>query len=112
MLAHYGVDILDPHTTARRIDVLARRLPPGSLPGDEADRGWTVEAHLLASLIDAVQILTFVTVRAAGGKPGKPKPYPRPRVAGQRPAGVDEPQRIPWRELGGILATTPGVKHG
>ena len=93
MLATYGVDVLDPKVSLRRIHVLARRLPPGALPR-VAEASWNTEAHLLARLNDAVDLLVWVTARAAGSKMAKPKPLARPSSR-TRPGG----QRIPWSEL-------------
>ncbi|MDR1999454.1 MAG: hypothetical protein LBQ06_05880, partial [Frankiaceae bacterium] len=76
MLAGYGTDVLDPQVTARRIHVLATRMPPQwRTPGEQ----WTTEAHLLAALIDHVAQLTYITLKANGAKSvTKPKPVPRP----------------------------------
>lgn len=79
MLAAYGIDILEPRVTLRRIWTLARRLPPGAWPDHRDPMHWTIEAHLLASVLDALAGLTYVTVKAAGGKPSRPKPWPRPK---------------------------------
>ena len=79
MLAVYGVDVLDPSVTLRRIWVLGRRLPAGSWPEEHSPMSWSVEAHLLASVLDALAALTFITIKAAGGKPTKPTAFPRPK---------------------------------
>lgn len=42
-------------------------------------RGWGSERHLLATVVDAIQANTYVTAKAARGRPKKPKPIPRPR---------------------------------
>lgn len=76
MLAAFGVDVLDPSVSLRRIWVLVQRLPPGVRRGGEV---WSTESELLAGLIDHVAMLTWVVSRLAGGKATKPKPVPRPR---------------------------------
>jgi len=42
--------------------------------------GWSSPEYITADLFDAVQALTYATVKAAGGRARKPKPYPRPGV--------------------------------
>ena len=37
--------------------------------------------HLLTNISDQLQVLTVVTLKAAGAKPGEPKPMPRPKSA-------------------------------
>jgi hypothetical protein len=84
----YGVDLLDVWRgalTPRRALVLVEQL--SNVPRSRYraavldDSAWhnygPLEGHL-ADLIDHVAALTFVTVKAAGGKPKKPTPYPRP----------------------------------
>ena len=64
---------------------LVYQLPEGSatrsaIRGDESDQ-WDVQAHLTASLIDAVRENTWVLAAAnAKRKPKKPDPVPRPTV--------------------------------
>lgn len=101
MLAHYGIDTLDPHVSLRRVKVLAERLPPGSWPDPDAQASWTTEAYLLAHLIDAVAALTHLTARAHGAKPNQPKPFPRPGAAAQA--------RTSWAKLAQTLRGNPGV---
>ena len=68
VMAGYGVDVLDPAVTPRRVAVLVERLPPFARgPGEE----WSTEADLLALLIDHVANLTWITLRAHGSKAGR-----------------------------------------
>lgn len=103
MLAVFGVDVLDPRTSLRRIHVLMRRLPAGALPRVEAAAAWSVEAHLLAGVLDSLAALTYVTVKAHGGKPTRPKPVPRPGQ-GQRAAAP-----MSWGQVGRALVSTDGM---
>ncbi|HEX7050128.1 MAG TPA: hypothetical protein VF188_08015 [Longimicrobiales bacterium] len=45
---------------------------------------WGPDVQVLAEVRDLLASLLVVTVRANGGKPPKPKPYPRPETALQR----------------------------
>lgn len=106
MLAAYGVDVLDPRVTPRRIWLLAQRLPPWArTPGET----WSTEAELLALLIDHVAQLTWVTLRAAGAKNAQqPRPLPRPRRAQPPQRQAPQPKRT-WGEAVAQLAGIPGV---
>ena len=122
MLAHYGVDVLDPRTSLRRVWVLLQRLPPGTWPQADSPLSWSNEAHLLAALIDQVAALTWVSIRAAGGKAPQPKPVPRPtprrrppaHVAPAARAGASRPGRSGWAALAAELTGQDGVivHHG
>lgn len=46
----------------------------------EPDDAWTLQAQLLAGANDRLAELVYVTQRAAGFKPKRPKPIPRPGV--------------------------------
>jgi hypothetical protein len=117
MLAAYGIDVLDPQVSTRRVHVLLERLPPWSrLPGES----WSVEAELLASVIDHLAQLTYVTLKAAGAKTvAQPTPVTRPRrrLSGPpppEPADRAEPGRAPgqaasWGDAVKRLAVMPGV---
>lgn len=116
MLATYGVDVLDPNVTPRRLAVLLDRLPPyARRPGQQ----WSIESELLAALIDHVANLTWVTLRAAGAKNARrPRPLPRPaeRAAIRAPAqGARNSRAIPasttgtWADAIKVLAGLPGV---
>jgi len=112
MLQVYGVDVLDPRTSTRRVAVLLDRLPPEARRIGEL---WSTEAELLAALVDHVAGLTWVTMKAHGAKNvPKPRPVPRPgraipaarsapRSAGDRQAGT-------WGDAVAQLAGMPGVK--
>jgi hypothetical protein len=119
MLAAYGVDVLDPSVSLRRIHVLLERLPPHARRMGEQ---WSIESELLAGLVDSVQMLTWVTLRANGAKGArKPQPVPRPRDRRARPVTPPVPdapggqeQRTPgksssWLAAAKQLAVIPGV---
>jgi len=118
-MAAYGLDVLDPATTPRRVAVLAEYLPPWArAPGET----WSAEAELLALLIDHVAQLTWVTLRASGSKGARrPRPLPRParRAASSSPgssgprAGASGPaapaKAASWAAAAAQLAAIPGV---
>jgi len=114
MLAAYGVDVLDPSVSLRRIWVLLNRLPPAARRGGEQ---WSTEAELLAGLIDHVANLTWVTLKANGAKNvSRPKPLPRPKLRPLRPAGqaaAPAPggpvKTASWTEAAKAIAAVPGV---
>jgi hypothetical protein len=108
MLAAYGVDVLDPGTSLRRVHVLLERLPPHARRGGEQ---WSTESELLASLIDHVAWLTWVTMRVNGGNGPKPKPVTRPPLR-QRPRRAAAPR--PRRALGRLedTGTEPTASWG
>lgn len=81
MLAAFGVDVLDPAVSLRRVHVLLERLPPHARRGGDH---WSTEAELLAGLTDHVAFLTWVTLRAHGAKAAKPKPVKRPPLRDRR----------------------------
>jgi len=106
VLAHYGVDPLDPAVTPRRMWVLLTNLPAGSIAGDHAG-SWSIEAHLLASVLDALNQLTWVQVaKASKSKPKRPKLTRRPGQPVQQRRGM----RL--AELADALAGKPGVTDG
>jgi hypothetical protein len=113
-MAAYGVDVLSPDVSLRRVRVLAERLPPHARRGGDQ---WSTEAELLALLVDHVAQLTWVTLRAAGAKNARrPPPLPRPpgRAGNPRAAEPQPPGRRPgraanWLEAAGQLAAIPGV---
>lgn len=107
MLATYGIDVLDPSVTLRRIWSLGRRLPAGSWPNEHSPMSWSIEAHLLASVVDALGALTFVTIKANGGKPPQPKALPRPKAV-RTPSRPDAPRKS-WSQLLAGMAKEPGV---
>jgi hypothetical protein len=117
-MAAFGVDVLDPAVSTRRVAVLLERIPPAARRPGEA---WSVEAELLAVLVDQVASLTYVTLRAAGAKNvAKPRPIPRPsspaaaRKGPQRPAQgppeASQPVRAgSWADAARMLAALPGM---
>jgi hypothetical protein len=112
LLAAYGIDSLDPEVSTRRVHVLLERLPPQfRAPGEQ----WSVEAELLAALIDQVAQLTWITLRANGAQSAaRPRPIPRParRHRPEPPAAQprgDEGKAGSWIEAGRMLAGMRGV---
>jgi hypothetical protein len=106
MMAVYGIDVLDASVSLRRIHVLSRRLPPGALP--RVDEGsWSNEAHLLARLNDAIDMLTWVVIRVAGSKAKQPEPLARPGKGKVKAQG----KQLQWGELGSYLRAQ-GVTNG
>jgi hypothetical protein len=111
MLAAYGVDVLDPDVSTRRVKVLLDRVPPSARRGGEQ---WSTEADLLAALIDHVAYLTWVTLKAHGAKgAAKPKPVPRPKrspvnaaAESARKRAVDAARAQP-RALAGTVTEAP-----
>ena len=109
----FGVDVLDPQVSTRRVSDLLRRLPPSALKGGEL---WSTEADLLAVLVDQVAILTWVTLRANGAKRApRPRPLPRPgsRWAQQAPGPAQDEatgrRAGTWAEAAQALAGMPGM---
>ncbi|HEX4399682.1 MAG TPA: hypothetical protein VH136_18730 [Trebonia sp.] len=122
MLAAYGVDVLDPGTSLRRVHVLLERLPPHARRGGEQ---WSTEAELMASLIDHVAVLTYVTLKANGANASKPKPVERPPMRRRpqpkaraprprRPLGKEQhdgdEQTGSWADAIEAIAGSPGVR--
>lgn len=87
LLRWFHVDLLDVGTVGlswRRLGSLVACLPPESLVVAVAsgERQWGPTEHLLASVVDAVEINTWMVaaVNSAGKRPQRPKPVPRPGV--------------------------------
>jgi hypothetical protein len=120
-MAAFGVDVLDPSVSTRRIGVLLDRLPPWARGGGSV---WSTEAELLALIVDHLAALTWITMRAHGAKNvRKPRPVPRPdtRYANRvttPAAGGAESARNPseeakagsWAEAAEMLAGMPGMR--
>ena len=83
MLARYGVE---PWTvTPRRLRVLIQALPPGLWADPDSPMSWSVEAHLLAGTIDAVNQVAWLTAATNSKRPPpRPKPVDRPGSRRQR----------------------------
>jgi hypothetical protein len=120
MLCAFGIDVLDPRVSLRRVWVLAQRLPPWVRSMGEP---WSAESDLLALVVDHLAQLAWITLRAAGAQAvTRPRPIPRPSGARlraeSRSASLSEPQggkSSGWAGVAAQLATTPGVrvvKHG
>ncbi|MFI9076065.1 hypothetical protein ACIGW8_06105 [Streptomyces sioyaensis] len=85
----YGLDLADVWRgtlTPRRAWQLTEHLPPDSalaalLAGGPEHRGWTVQAHLLAQLLNAVRYADANNVRVSGGRlKREPVPVNVPQV--------------------------------
>ncbi len=78
----------------RLLLALAEELPDESAfaaaaRGGAQHRGWTVTAHLLAAVIDAVHEAAWVTAQANSKKRlRRPRPFPRPATERRRPTTV------------------------
>jgi len=109
-MAAYGVDVLSPAVSVRRIAVLLDQLPPWARQGGQM---WSVEAELLALVVDHLAQLAWIT---AGGKGSRPRPLPRPRPRAERPAQAapGPPEGKSWAGAAQQLAMIPGVviSHG
>jgi hypothetical protein len=107
MLAAYGVDVLDPSVSMRRVHVLLERLPPHARRGGEV---WSDESELLAVLIDHVAELTWVTASIwSEKKVARPKPVPRPKrraPVARAAAAADEVRRRAAQDYGGDTVKT------
>lgn len=99
-MAHYGLDVLDPAVTPRRIHVLLARLPAGAWPEADSPASWSLEAHLLAATIDAVREVSWVTA-AANSKRPPPRPKPMPRPGDRVKGGLTKSELI--RSLDGLM---------
>ncbi|MEV7925306.1 hypothetical protein [Kitasatospora sp. NPDC088779] len=91
----YGLDLADVwrgHLSPRRAWALAEHLPEesalaASLAGGPEHRGWTLQTHLLAHLLNAVRFADANNVRVNGGKLKRdPEPVKTPSTARKRPA--------------------------
>lgn len=82
MFAAYGIDVHRPISN-RRLHVLLERLPSHTRRSSDEREEWSTEAHLLANVFDAVQVLSYINVRVANPKAHPPRPRPLPRP-GQR----------------------------
>jgi hypothetical protein len=122
MLAAFGVDVLDPGTSLRRVHVLLDRLPAGSWPDQESGLSWSTEAHLLAAVVDSLGALVYITLKAHGAKHVRqPKPLPRPAQAallgavaggGRRTGNPAQGKTRSWGDAAKTLAAMPGVVSG
>jgi hypothetical protein len=97
----YNLDIADVWRgllSPRRALVLVGQL--GSIPGSRFRGaslggpefvGWSRDVGMLADIFDALVDNSVVTVKAAGGKTGRPDTYPRPVAAKDKAQSVDVP---------------------
>jgi hypothetical protein len=90
----------------RRVLWWVEHLPEDSatvaaLRGGPEHRAWTSSAHLLASVVDAVQVNTWTAVAAhAKRRPKPPAPLPRPTTSARRAARVVTVAEIAAQEAG------------
>jgi hypothetical protein len=105
MQAAYGLDVLDPGVSPRRVWALSQRLPPWARrPGED----WSVESELLALVVDNLADLTWLVSQLGGAKSARPRPLPRPQ--GRAAAGVAaEALPAPGGGLLAQLGTMAGV---
>lgn len=115
MLCAFGIDVLDPSVSLRRLWVLVRRFPPWVRSLGEP---WSAEADLLALVVDHLAQLSWITVRVYGGtNASRPRPLPRPARASVTSASRSEPLSEPqggkragsWADAARTLAAIPGV---
>jgi len=72
------------------------RLPPGCWPDPDHPASWSVTDHLLATLVDSVRELTWITASAnSKHKIKRPDPVFRP--------GDRQPRKQAWRDLTQIV---------
>ncbi|WP_327073330.1 hypothetical protein OG196_15180 [Kitasatospora purpeofusca] len=92
---YYRLDLADVwrgRLSPRRAMVLAEHLPEdsalaASLAGGPEHRGWTLQTHLLAHLLNAVRFADANNVRVNGGKLKRdPEPVKTPGTARRRSA--------------------------
>jgi hypothetical protein len=101
LLRVYGVDVQQ--ATLRRVHVLLTRLPSGSWHKGNGPGSWSTESYLLASVIDAVNQMVWVTVAANSKKaPKPPKPIPRP-------GAQEKEKKSSWSDLQTALTGMEGV---
>jgi hypothetical protein len=109
-LRAYGIDVIHNPPTPRRMVVLYTHLPPGVVVEGDKPESWSQEAHLLASVIDSINMLTTVTLKAAGAKNvSTPKAIPRPGGSKTSRAPGAKTLSGGFKELEAVLAGTPGV---
>lgn len=115
MMCAYGLDVLSPQLSLRRLWLLAHRLPSWARTLGEP---WGTEADLLALVVDHLAQLTWVTLKAAGAKSvSRPRPLPRPSDARARRAALSATRTAPrgsgsggsWADAFAQLAQIPGV---
>jgi hypothetical protein len=120
MAMAYGINVLDGQVSPRRLAALIDRLPPWARNGGAA---WSTESYLLAEIIDRLDSLTYVTLKAHGAKsvrkpPGFPRPPDVPRITGRPPEAAPGPRKGTsgeggpggWWAAAEKLAKIPGVK--
>lgn len=73
--------------TAIRDDMPDEQLAAAAKQPRKGHGPWSHSDLLTADVIDLLKWLIFATYAAQGGKPDRPKPYPRPGVAGKRRIG-------------------------
>lgn len=105
MQAVFGIDTLADGLTPRRMLVLLRRIPPGPFfPRHDHPSAWSEEAHLLASVIDSLGNLIWMTAQANSPKRRVPRPKPVTRP------GARKTMKVSAVGLADALAGVEGVR--
>ncbi|MEU7200264.1 hypothetical protein [Streptomyces sp. NPDC045470] len=100
----YGLDLADiwrGTLTPRRVWTLTEHLPDdsaltASLAGGPQHRGWSLQTHLLAHLVNAVRVADVNNVRVSGGRIRDPEPVKPPAAqVGTTPRPVLDLSRHP-----------------
>lgn len=106
MRAHYGIDTLKPGISLRRMWVFMQRLPSSLFPAAPGAAPWSLEATLLAGVLDALNRLTWVEVAKAIKNPPKPPaPLERPWDSKAAPA-----EKMNVMQAIKVLEATEGVR--
>jgi hypothetical protein len=115
MMGAYGVDVLAPGVSLRRIWVLWQRLPPSTRARAAVEESWSQESYLLANAVDYLAHLDYVTTSVNSKQHiDMPKPTERPgdktrdkTQTGTAPAGQGWARSL-LRKLGGGQVTPGG----
>jgi hypothetical protein len=93
---------MDTDVTLRRVALCLGALPAGEWPEQDHAGSWTVTDYLLASLIDEVRQLTWLTAKANGAKQlERPAPMYRPGTSKAKP----QPKKQSWGDFARQLAS-------
>lgn len=80
--------MLDPQVSLRRVALALRGLPMGAWPDPDHAASWSITDHLLATLVDEVRQLTWITA-SVNSKHKIKRPAPLERPGG----GLAKPKR-------------------
>jgi hypothetical protein len=99
LLRVYGVD--SHKVTLRRLKVLLNRLPLGTWNKDQGPASWSQEAYLMASVIDAVNQVSWIVAQSNSRRRiPAPKPIERPGT---------QTAKVSWSQLADGLMGMEGV---